>query len=347
MNRILKTGVRFPAEWENEGFILLSWPHADTDWNYMLDDVRRCYSDMIGAISRYEKIIVVSPDCSDVKSYLGEYDSDRIFFIDIPTNDTWIRDYGALTVIDSNGQPICLDFCFNGWGLKFASCFDNLVTSRMKSSGLITADVVNCRNFVLEGGGIESDGNGLLMTTSTCQLSANRNSTLTRQEIEQKLLEYFGGKKVLWLNHGYLAGDDTDSHIDTLARFAPHNGIVFTGCDNPADEHFDELNEMKSEVMDFRTLSGNPFNLFELPLPDPIFDEDGERLPATYANFLALPTAVVMPTYGQPRKDQLAKQILEVAYERPVIGVDCTALIQQHGSLHCATMQIPKNALAL
>ena len=340
--------VRFPAEWENEGFILVSWPHELTDWNYMLPEVRKCYIDMISVISTYQKVVVVAPSSATVKEHLSNgYDPSRIFFVDLPTNDTWIRDYGALTIVDHLNNPTCLDFCFNGWGMKFAACQDNLVTSRMKTSGLITAPLINCRDFVLEGGGIESDGNGILMTTAECQLSPNRNAVLSRQEIERKLLDYFGASKLLWVNHGYLAGDDTDSHIDTLARFTPNGGIVFTGCDDPTDEHYKELSAMKAEIMNFTNLDGLPFNLFELPLPDPIYDEDGQRLPATYANFLALPQAVIMPTYRQPRKDELAKQILSVAFELPVVGVDCTALIQQHGSLHCATMQIPQNSLAL
>lgn len=339
--------VRFPAEWESDGIIMVAWPHEDTDWVDMLPEVRKCYSDIVSAITTYQKVVIVAPDTDSVKACLGSYDPLRVFFVELPTNDTWTRDYGPLTILDSKSNSVCLDYCFNGWGMKFAAYLDNLVNSELKKCGLLTAPLFNRRDFVLEGGGIESDGHGSLMTTSHCQLSPNRNATYSREEITFRLLHDFGARQVLWVNHGFLAGDDTDSHIDTLARFAPGDSIVYVGCQNPEDEHYAELNAMKEDLQSFRTLSGAPFNLIELPLPDPIYNEDGQRLPATYANFLALPQAIIMPTYRQQRNDQLAQQILIVAYELPVICVDCTALIRQRGSLHCATMQIPQNAIAL
>lgn len=339
--------IHFPAEWQQDGAILLAWPHSDTDWHTMLPEIHRCYIDLIHAVLPYQKVIVVAPDTSEAKAKLRGTAQDRLFFIDMPTNDTWTRDYGPLTVFGHDGDARALDFCFNGWGMKFAACHDNLVNSRLKERSLIVAPMKNCRDFVLEGGGIETDGKGTLMTTSLCQLSPNRNATLSRNDVEQRLLQEFGADQVLWVNHGYLAGDDTDSHIDTLARFAPNDTIVFTGCDDADDEHFSELNAMKNELKSFSTLDGKPFNLIELPLPDAIYDSDGERLPATYANFLATPRAVIMPIYGQPRKDTLARQILTVAFERPVVTVDCRPLICQHGSLHCATMQIPYQSLAI
>lgn len=338
---------RFPAEWESDGAILLAWPHAGTDWNYMLDDVVRCYEEMANAISSYQRLVVVAPDISQPQQALAGISPDRIVFVEMNTNDTWTRDYGPITVVDEKNGFSILDFCFNGWGLKFASCFDNLVTSNLISSKLITAPVVDCRDFVLEGGGVESDGKGTLLTTSRCQLSPNRNATLDRAAITRRLNGFFGTTRILWIDHGYLAGDDTDSHIDTLVRFAPNDSIVFTGCQDSDDEHFIELGKMKNELIDFRTSEGRPYNLFELPLPDAIYDSDGQRLPATYANFLALPDVVIMPKYGQPKNDELARQIISVAYERPVIAVDCRALIRQHGSLHCATMQMPKQILSI
>ncbi len=340
-------GKRFPAEWEQDGAVLLAWPHAATDWADMLPEVQSCYADLIRAIIPYHKVVLISPDTFATRDVLGEIDPSRIFFVEMPTNDTWTRDYGPLTIIDSDGGYKALDFCFNGWGMKFAACHDNLVNARLKERSLISAPMLNCRDFVLEGGGIESDGNGSLMTTSICQLSPNRNAALSRAEIERRLLDAFGASQVLWVGHGYLAGDDTDSHIDTLARFAPNDSIIYVGCDDPADEHYAELNAMKEDIQSFTTPDGRPFNLFELPLPDPIYDPDGERLPATYANFLATPRVVIMPVYGQPRKDMLARQILAVAFSRPVVTVDCRALIRQHGSLHCATMQMPEQILAL
>lgn len=338
--------LRLPAEWEMGGGVILAWPHPETDWNYMLDDVRACVVEMIHAISRWTRVVVLAPDIAAARREIGTADPEKVFFFETPTNDTWTRDYGPLSVELSDGSFAALDFRFNGWGLKFAACHDNLVTGRMSRRGLIGSPVVNCQDFVLEGGGIESDGNGLLMTTSECQCSPNRNPVLDRDGIEKRLLGYFGAEKIIWLNHGYLAGDDTDSHIDTLARFAPGNTIIFTGCDDPSDEHFSELQAMEAELRDARDLSGKPFNLIRLPLPDAIFDEDGERLPATYANFLALPDVVLMPVYGRPKKDELARQMLQIAFHQPVVAIDCRALIRQHGSLHCMTMQFPDGLLS-
>lgn len=346
MNKV-NSIVRLPAEWETSGAVMLAWPHENTDWCYMLPQVRACFEAMVEAIVPWSKVIVVAPDCAVPRCFLSRFGDDRVFYFQCDTNDTWARDFGPITVETSSGAMAPYDFRFNGWGMKFAACHDNLVTAAMHRSGLLRGDLIQAQDFVLEGGGIESDGAGLLMTTAACQLSPNRNPWLTEGEIKDALCAKFGAQKVIWLRHGYLAGDDTDSHIDTLARFAPGNTIVYTGCDDSADEHFNELTLMERELKEATGLDGSPFNLFRLPLPDAIYDEDGNRLPATYANFLALPHAVIMPVYGQPKKDELARRILQVAYEAPVVTVDCRALIRQHGSLHCMTMQIPDSVLAL
>ncbi len=338
--------LRFPAEWEHDCAVLLAWPHEDTDWCYMIDDVNLCYTNLVKAITQFHPVIIVAPNTANIPQHFNKEELKNITLIDIPTNDTWTRDYGPLCIENCDKFQL-LDFCFNGWGMKFAANKDNLVNSKLYELQLLKAPLINCRDFVFEGGGIESDGNGTLMTTSLCQLSPNRNATLSKEDIENHLKQSFGADAIVWVNHGYLAGDDTDSHIDTLARFAPNNTIVYVGCNEPDDEHFNEFSLMKEDLMNARRSDGLPFNLIELPFPDPIFDEDGERLPATYANFLATSKAVFMPTYGQPRKDELAQQILTVAFERPVITVDCQALIKQHGSLHCATMQIPKQTISL
>lgn len=336
---------RLPAEWEMDGAVLMAWPHGDTDWAYMLAEVQECVRNMIRAMLPWTHVIVACPDIEAARTELGLPYTNRLMFFRTPTNDTWTRDYGPVSVVDSSGAYSVYDFRFNGWGLKFASCFDNLVVRNMCRSKLIAVERINCQDFVLEGGGIESDGGGLLMTTAECQLSSNRNSKLTQKEIDHRLRTYFGAERVIWLHHGYLAGDDTDSHIDTLARFAPGNTIIYVGCDDETDEHYAGLSAMEQELKQARTLCGTPFNLIRLPLPDAIYDEAGERLPATYANFLALPHAVFLPVYQQPIKDRMARQMLEMAFDVPVIGVDCRALIRQHGSLHCMTMQMPKEIL--
>jgi agmatine/peptidylarginine deiminase len=338
---------RLPAEWEQQGAVLLSWPHKETDWAYMLDEVTNCYIEIAKAITSQARLIVVSPECDYVKELLSRHISlDDVMFVPCDTNDTWARDFGAITTINNDGEWEINDFQFNGWGLKFAANYDNLITRAMVDAKVLNGKYKNHLGFTLEGGSIESDGKGLLLTTSECLLSPNRNGDLSRAQIEQYLCNSFGVSKVLWLDYGALMGDDTDSHIDTLARLCPHDTIMYVGCNDENDPHFEELLKMKAQLMTFSTLSGNPFNLVELPLPDPIYDEDGLRLPATYANFLILNNAVLMPIYGQPQNDKLAEQLMKIAFpEYEIITIDCNALIKQHGSLHCVTMQFPQNIL--
>lgn len=338
--------MRFPAEWEPQQAVLLAWPHELTDWNYMLDEVRKCYSEIAHAIVRHARLIVVAPDCTAAREALADIAQDRITYVEIDTNDTWARDFGAITTYDNEGMPVVNDFAFNGWGLKFAANLDNLVTQRMAERGLFAGRYNNRLGFVLEGGSIESDGRGTLLTTSECLLSPNRNGDLSRPQIEAHLKEYFGADRVLWLDDGALEGDDTDSHIDTLARLAPYDTIYYVGCDDPSDSHYKELKAMEEQILSFRRPDGLPYNAVALPLPDPIFDEEGMRLPATYANFLILNDAVLLPVYNQPKKDFLAAQMLKIAFpDHEIISIDCRALIRQHGSLHCVTMQFPENTI--
>jgi agmatine/peptidylarginine deiminase len=314
----------------------------------MLDEVERCYVDIATAIVRHARLVVVGPDAAHIADKLSHLDITRITIVEMETNDTWARDFGVITTVDGNGAMHLNDFKFNGWGLKFAANHDNLVTRRLIESGVLAGKYDNRLGFVLEGGSIESDGEGTILTTSNCLLSPNRNGDLLRSEIEERLGEYLGARRVLWVEHGDLVGDDTDSHIDTLARLADKDTIVYVGCADRDDEHYECLAQMKADLRMLRREDGNPYNLIELPLPDAIYDEDGQRLPATYANFLIVNDAVLVPVYGQPDKDDLALKLIKVAFgDREVVGVDCRALIKQHGSLHCVTMQIPAAALEL
>lgn len=340
---------RMPAEWESSGAVLIAWPHAETDWEYMLNEVTGCYCNLVDAILESGcKLIIVAPDISIPKKYIGYHNHQNIIFCQVSTNDTWARDFGPITVVDKDNQIKLIDFCFNGWGLKFAACHDNLITSKLSKASVFNAPLENHLGFVLEGGSIESDGCGTILTTSECLLSPNRNGDLSRDKIEEYLCHSLGANRILWVNHGYLAGDDTDSHIDTLARLAPNDTILYVKCDNTEDEHFQELSLMEQDLMAMRTPNDAPYNLIALPMPDPIFDEDGDRLPATYANFLITDTSILLPTYRQPANDRLAEQIMQIAFpERKIICVDCSALIRQHGSLHCVTMQLPKEILPI
>ncbi|MEI8087945.1 MAG: agmatine deiminase family protein [Paludibacter sp.] len=328
-----------PAEWAEQSFIQLTWPHANTDWAYMLDEVNECFVNIAREIIKRENLLIVCADTDEVEALLGDVDLSKITFAEMPTNDTWARDHGGITVLE-NGKPVIYDFTFNGWGLKFAANYDNLITRKLYTAGIFgDSGHKNCFNFVLEGGSIESDGEGTILTTAECLLSDNRNH-ISEEDVEEKLKAFFGLKQVLWLNHGYLAGDDTDSHVDTLARLCDKSTIAYVRCEDVEDEHFEELKKMKKELRKFKNLEGRYYRLIPLPMADAIY-EDGERLPATYANFLIINGAVLVPTYNSP-KDEIAKEQLQKAFpDREIVGIDCTALIKQHGSLHCVTMQYP------
>ena len=341
-----KSTLRLPAEWESYGAILLSWPHENSDWCYMLEEVTQCYIKIIEAITQETRVIIVAPNIEIPKYHLSHIDQSLLAFYEIQTNDTWARDFGVITTCDSDGNFILNDFQFNGWGLKFASDKDNLITQAMIKQNAINGIYNNRLGFTLEGGSIESDGKGIILTTSECLLSPNRNGDLSKGEIEQEFINTFGAKKILWLDYGFLEGDDTDSHIDTLARIAPNDTIVYVGTNDEEDIHYSALQSMKYQLRQLSTLENNSFNLIELPLPDPIYDENGHRLPATYANFLIMNKSVIMPIYDQPQKDLLATQIMQIAYpNHKIITINCNALIKQHGSLHCVTMQLPKEIL--
>lgn len=307
----------------------------------MLEEVQECFVNIAREIAERELLLIVTPEPEAVeKQIAATVNRTNVRFLKCETNDTWARDHGAITMID-NGTPSLLDFTFNGWGLKFASDLDNRITRQAVEAGALKGNYVNRLGFVLEGGSIESDGMGTLLTTSECLLSPNRNGQLNRVEIEEYLKSTFHLQQVLWLDHGYLAGDDTDSHIDTLARFCSPNTIAYVKCEDPNDKHYEALHAMEEQLKSFRTLAGEPYRLLALPMADKVEDDD-ERLPATYANFLIMNEAILYPTYCQPENDRKAGEVLQQAFpNHQIVGIDCRALIRQHGSLHCVTMQYP------
>lgn len=321
-----------------------TFPHAGTDWADVLDSVIPCFVNIIETVSRYEPVLVVCHDAAEVGAYLRGIDPQRLLLVELPSNDTWARDHGGITVLE-NGRPRLLDFVFNGWGLKFAADQDNLITGRLATRGVFGTVPVVPGGLVLEGGAIESDGAGALLTTAECLLSPNRNPHLTKEEIEARLMELFGLGRVLWLHHGFLAGDDTDSHIDTLARFCDAATITYVQCTDPGDEHYQALQAMEAELQAFRTAQGEPYRLVPLPMPAAIYDEQGRRLPATYANFLIVNGAVLAPTYGVPEDAPALERLRPLFPGREIIGIDCRPLIGQHGSLHCISMQYPEGVV--
>lgn len=368
MTKTQTTKRRLPAEWEAMDAVLLAWPHADTDWKPILREVDAVFAEIAQAASRRAAVIIATPEPERVRKKLGignwkleigegktaasdpskfqisNHKFHPIILVQVATNDTWTRDFGPITV-EAAGKPLLLDFGFNGWGLKFASDLDNQVTRKMHAANLFGRTPLRSPHLVLEGGSIESDGRGTILTTSACLLSPNRNPGLTKAQIEKQMLTLFGTKRVLWLDHGHMEGDDTDAHIDTLARLAPDDTIVYVACDDRQDAHYADLKAMENELKKLRTAAGKPYRLLPLPWPAAKLDEDGNRLPATYANFLVLNGAVLAPTYRDPADAAALKVIGKAFPKHEIIGIDCTPLIWQHGSLHCVTMQIPKGVM--
>lgn len=336
-----------PAEWYEQDAILITWPHPQSAWQLHLDDVEQTYYDLVARISHYQDLIIqLHPDIDPVTlvNQLNAMTADlsHCHFVTVPGNDTWARDHGPITVID-DGKPAVLNFTFNGWGNKFPADLDNQLTGQLIKDGILnnSTDIAQ----VLEGGSIESDGQGTLMTTTACLLNPNRNGDVTRNDMETLLTSWFGCEQVLWLEHGHLEGDDTDAHIDTLARFAPNRTIVFQGCQDDTDSHYATLQQMKDQLAGFTDVSGNPYRLLELPFPMPRYAEDGHRLPATYANFLICNWQIIVPTYQDPADGQ-ALEIIEQAFpEHFVTGINALPLIEEHGSIHCITMQLPKGSV--
>ncbi len=320
----------------------MSFPHEETDWYdplmpKSLNEALSPFIRIAQAIAYKEPVYIV---CKDKTKIASMFCSTRnMTFIELPTNDTWIRDYGYISIRE-RGEKKLLDFTFNGWGGKFDARLDNRVNRLLYEKGYLGTTLLETIDFVLEGGSIESDGDGTILTTSRCLCNPNRNGGLTKSQIEEKLSAYLGTKRVLWLDHGYLAGDDTDSHIDTLARFVNRDTIVYVQCRDRTDEHFEALRDMEEQLNTFRTEEGTPYQLIPLPMCEARYGKNGQRLPATYANFLITNDALVYPTYND-RNDENVSSIFKAIYpEKEMIPVNCLKLIEEGGSLHCSTMQI-------
>lgn len=329
-------------EWHPQWGVLLAWPHAATDWHHQLDQADLTYTALAKAILDHEHLLLICRDAdheAHVRQLLDQADAciHRLQCLHAPFNDTWARDFGPLVVQRREG-PRALDFTFNGWGNKFAADLDNAINARLPLG--ITLETVD---MVLEGGSVESNGEGLLLTTSQCLLNPNRNPGMDRAAIEKALSEYLGTETVLWLQHGDLEGDDTDAHIDTLARFCNRNTIAYVQCTDTSDSHYPSLKAMENELQ--ALAATHHLTLVPLPMAEACFDDDGQRLPATYANFLIINAAVLVPTYDCRTDEQALDALRRIFPDRNVIGVPCRALIEQHGSLHCVTMQLPEGVL--
>lgn len=352
-----KTQYILPAEWEFQSGIMLTWPHADTDWKSYLADITATFVKLAKAIVAHERLIIATPHASEVKQLLSESairdaDMQRITIYSCPSNDTWARDHSAITLVNTLAPKSSveryrlLDFKFNGWGNKFPAEKDNSITRNLYKKGAFKGELSDNNDFVLEGGSIESDGKGTILTTSNCLLAQHRNQPLPKAEIEEQLLKRLCAKRIVWLDHGLLIGDDTDGHIDTIVRFAPNDTLLYVGCKNKEDTQYQDFLQLKQQLQALRTIDNKPYRLIELPMPRPVYD-NGYRLPATYANFLIVNGAVIVPTYQQPDLDRKASTLIANAFpDREIIGIDSTTIVRQHGSIHCLTMQFPEGVLA-
>lgn len=347
-------GAILPAEWEPQSAVMLTWPHKETDWLPYLEEINETYLQMAEAIARHEKLLVVTPDEGETGARLiarlGKELMENVFVVELPTNDTWARDHGFITLRNADGSARLLDFRFNGWGKKFEAGLDNDINRGiLKALNSVSALRLERKynyethlDFVLEGGSIESDGCGTIFTTTSCLLAPNRNQPMTRDEIDRRLREMLHADRIIWIEHGQLAGDDTDGHIDTIVRPCARDTILYIRCDDPSDEHYTDFKKMELQLQGLRTAEEEPYMLLPLPFPDPIY-HDGERLPATYANFLVINGAVLAPTYGQPEKDAKALTTMQKAFpDREIIPIDSRIITRQHGSIHCCTMQFPE-----
>jgi agmatine deiminase len=327
-----------PAEWEKQQCVLMSFPHEETDWSEdNLDSALSPFIRIAQAIAYKQAVYII---CKDKNKIASLFCSTRnLTFIEIPTNDTWIRDYGYIS-IKEDGEKKLLNFTFDGWGGKFEATLDNGVNTILHKKGYMGTTPLEQIDFVLEGGSVESDGEGTILTTTSCLCNPNRNGGLSKSDVETKLKETLGAKRVLWLDDGYLAGDDTDSHIDTLARFVNKETILYVKCDNSDDEHYEALQKMGKQLKTFKTIEGNPYTLIALPMTDAIYNDEKERLPATYANFLLCNEALLYPTYSD-KNDKIVHEIFAGLFpDKEIIPINCLKLIEQGGSLHCSTMQV-------
>jgi agmatine deiminase len=332
---------RLYAEWEKQSLVLMAFPHENTDWfdgtPHSMQHTLSVFVRIAQAIAYGEPLYIICQNKEEIQSLFCN--THNITFIELPTNDTWIRDYGYVS-IQENSDLKLLDFTFDGWGEKFDATLDNAINKRLHQKGYMGITPMESIDFVLEGGSIESDGEGTILTTTSCLCNPNRNGGLSQVEVEKALKTHLGASRILWLNHGTLQGDDTDGHIDTLARFLDKNTIAYLRCEDREDPHYQELLSMERELKRFCNAQGDPYHLIPLPLPKPIYNNQNQRLPATYLNFLITNKALIYPTYNDPL-DHKVHQIFDAFFvTREIIPVDCRILIEQGGSLHCSTMQV-------
>ena len=336
-------GFRMPAEWEPQSAVWLSWPHNKKTWPGFFRPIPGKFAEIVATISRFEevRINIGKPLQARAHSLIAKAKADltKVTFFDHPTNDAWCRDHGPIFVKnDRTGEVAVTDWEHNAWGGKYPPYdLDNTIPPKI-------ARALKLRRFekkmILEGGSLDVNGAGLLLTTEACLLNKNRNPSMTKEQIEQALRDYLGIETVLWLGDGII-GDDTDGHIDDLSRFFSEDGIVTVVEGNRRDKNYPILRENLERLHALRTKRGKKFKIAELPMPKPCFCK-GQQLPASYANFLVINSAVLMPAFQQPKRDAEAAEVLANCFSgREIIPIDCLELVWGLGTLHCISQQQP------
>jgi agmatine/peptidylarginine deiminase len=333
-------------EWAEQSAVLIAWPYSHGDFERWLNAVEETYDRIALEIARRETVIITCRDNvhqRHIHQRLASNgtDLDRVRFVHLSYDDVWVRDTAPLTLTTEQGAKL-VDFRFNGWGGKYPHENDARLAQRLHANGVLGDTPMHRVEFTLEGGSVESDGEGTILTTSRCLLNPNRNPELTREQIADQLKTGLGASRILWLDHGHAEGDDTDAHIDTLARFCSPDTIAYTACSEPGDALYDEFKAMEDQLRTFVTFLGQPYRLIPLNIPKPIYSEEGDRLPATYANFLIVNGAVLVPIYDDPADSEAMTRLRDAFPDREIVGIPCISLIRQYGSLHCMTMQFPK-----
>jgi agmatine deiminase len=336
-------GFRMPAEWEPQVAIWLSWPRRLATWPGQFRPVPYTFAKIVAAISRFEAVRInaaasLQPRATQLCSAAGA-DMARVTFYDHPTNDAWCRDHGPIFVKHrSTGEVALTDWRYNAWGGKYPPYDDDDAIPTRIARRFRLRRFAN--DMVLEGGSIDVNGRGLLLTTGQCLLNKNRNPELTREQIEQNLRDYLGVRTVLWLGDG-IVGDDTDGHVDDLTRFFKPDGIITAVESDSRDANYPALKENLARLRSFRTPSGKKFDLVTLPMPRRVAFQ-GRRVPASYANFLILNDAVLVPTFRQQKRDAEACEIIGACFpRREIVPIDCYYLIWGLGTLHCISQQQP------
>lgn len=333
-------GYRWPAEWERQASVWLSWPRNPATWPDHFEPVPAEFAQFVRTIARFQPVNILvggAEILAQAKSLVG--DLQNVTLHDIATNDAWCRDHGPIFLSGPAGsQPALVDWEYNAWGGKYPPFdLDNQIPQII---GKLQNRKVFSPGIILEGGAIEGNGAGCLLTTESCLLNPNRNPQLSREQVEKYLADFLAIKKVLWLTGGEIAGDDTDGHIDQIARFINPRTIVVCVCDDPSDENYGPTQQNLAEVQQLTDQDERPFEVVRLPLPRPLF-VDEQRLPAGYGNFLIVNDAVIVPQFGDPADGQAIGILQDLMPDRKVVGSPSLDLVWGLGSFHCLSQQEP------